>query len=146
MLSIDTNILLYATSKVAPGYAAANDWLQSISRDNDVAISEFALTELFRLLRNPKVTPRPLTAGEAVAVINNFRSHPHWRLVGFSANSRDLHDRLWQLAAAEDFAYRRIYDARLALTLQAHGVTRFATANEKDFTGLGFAKVWNPIA
>jgi len=33
-----------------------------------------------------------------------------------------------------------------ALALQAFGVTEFATANIKDFEGLGFAKVWNPIA
>ncbi len=35
---------------------------------------------------------------------------------------------------------------RTALALQAFGVTEFATANIKDFEGLGFAKVWNPIA
>jgi hypothetical protein len=35
---------------------------------------------------------------------------------------------------------------RTALALQAFGVTEFATANVKDFEGLGFAKVWNPIA
>ena len=35
---------------------------------------------------------------------------------------------------------------RTALALQAFGVTEFATGNIKDFEGLGFAKVWNPIA
>lgn len=40
---------------------------------------------------------------------------------------------------------RRLYDARTALTLTAQGVTEFATANPKDFVGLGFRRVWNPL-
>jgi hypothetical protein len=33
-----------------------------------------------------------------------------------------------------------------ALTLTAQGVDDFATVNVKDFTGLGFRRVWNPLA
>jgi len=40
------------------------------------------------------------------------------------------------------FAFRRIIDLRLALTLRHHGVTEFATANEKDFQSVGFNRVW----
>jgi hypothetical protein len=35
--------------------------------------------------------------------------------------------------------------ARLALVLQTFGVTEFATVNCKDFEGLGFSRVWNPL-
>ncbi|MDR1146773.1 MAG: PIN domain-containing protein [Verrucomicrobiales bacterium] len=145
MLSIDTNILFYASYESSPFYAAARDWLQSISSSDDVIISEFALTELYGLFRNRASTAKPLTAGNAVHAINYYRTHPRWRLVGFTADSRKLHDKLWSLSATENFPYRKIYDARLALTLQHHGVTRFATVNEKDFAGLGFARVWNPL-
>jgi len=30
--------------------------------------------------------------------------------------------------------------------MTAQGVTEFATVNTKDYEGLGFRKVWNPIA
>ena len=30
-------------------------------------------------------------------------------------------------------------------TMTAQGVTEFATVNVKDFDGLGFRKVWNPL-
>lgn len=46
---------------------------------------------------------------------------------------------------AKEFAFRKIVDIRLGLTLKSHGVTHFATANVKDFQGLGFEKVWNPL-
>ena len=54
-------------------------------------------------------------------------------------------EEVWRMAASRRFACRRIIDARLALTLIHHGVREFATANLKDFDGLGFERVWNPL-
>jgi predicted nucleic acid-binding protein len=66
--------------------------------------------------------------------------------LGFpNTGSAELHDELWRIASQVEFAYRRIFDARLALTMRHHGVTEFATANVKDFQGFGFARVWNPL-
>lgn len=108
-------------------------------------ISEFILAELYGLLRNPAVLKRPLAAEEAVEVIQTYRRHPRWRLIGFPVESRSLHDALWQKARAKEFAFRRLYDARSALTMTAQGVKEFATVNVKDYEGMGFRKVWNPL-
>ena len=145
MLSMDTNILLHAFNEDSPRHAAAYAWLTSIQREEDVAISEFILAEFYGLLRNPSVLKHPLTAEEAVEVIQIYRNHPRWRLIGFPTESRPLHDTLWQKARAKDFAFRKLYDTRSALTMTAQGVTEFATVNVKDFEGLGFRKVWNPL-
>lgn len=145
MLSIDTNILFHAFNADSPHHETAHLWLSSLQRDENVAISEFILTELYGLLRNPAVLQRALSADDAVAVIQAYRSHPRWRLIGFPVDSRPLHDALWQKATAKNFAFRRLYDARSALTMTAQGVTEFATANVKDFEGFGFRRVWNPL-
>lgn len=58
---------------------------------------------------------------------------------------RLVHDQLWSFAGSPQFARRRLFDIRTALTLLACGVDQFATANLKDFQGLGFKKVWNPL-
>lgn len=145
MLSIDSNILLYAVNTASPWNESAHAWLTSIQRDEDVAISEFILAEFYGLLRNPAVLKHPLGAEEAVEVIQAYRTHPRWRLIGFPTESRPLHDALWQKARAKDFAFRKIYDTRSALTMTAQGVTKLATVNVKDFVGLGFNKVWNPL-
>lgn len=110
-----------------------------------MAISEFILAELYGLLRNPAVLERPLAAAEAVEVIQTYRRHPRWRLIGFPSESRPLHDAMWAQATTRDFAFRRLYDIRSALTLTAQGVTEFATANVKDFKDIGFRRVWNPL-
>ncbi len=145
MLSIDANILLYAVNSASPWNESAHAWLTSIQREEDVAISEFILAELYGLLRNPAVLKHPLPADDAVEVIQTYRTHPRWRLIGFPTESRPLHDALWQRARATTFAFRKLYDTRSALTMTAQGVTEFATVNVKDFEGLGFRKVWNPF-
>ena len=146
MLSIDTNILFHGFNADSPSHDQALAWLSSIAGDEDVAISELILAEFYRLLRNPAVLKHPLPADEAVEVIQTYRRHPRWRLIGFPIESRPLHDALWQRARAKDFAFRKLYDTRSALTMTAQGVTEFATVNVKDFEGLGFRKVWNPLA
>lgn len=145
MLSMDANLLLYAFNSASPWHREAYDWLTSIRYDEDVAISEFILAEFHGLLRNPAVLKHPLPAEEAVEVIQTYRTHPRWRLIGFPAESRTLHDTLWQKASASSFAFRRLYDIRSALTMTSQGVKDFATVNVKDFDGLSFRRVWNPL-
>jgi uncharacterized protein len=108
-------------------------------------LCELVLVELYGLLRNPTVTRRPQGAAEAAQIVQRFRSHPRWLLLDYPGADADVAKRLWELAARPDFPYRRIYDARLALTLRHHGVTEFATRNVKDFRGFGFKRVWNPL-
>ncbi len=145
MLSIDTNILLHAVNEDSPSHEAAYAWMTSIQGDEEVAVSEFILAELYGLLRNGAVLKHPLSAEEAVEVIQAYRHHPQWRLIGFPTESRPVHDSLWNKARAKNFAFRRLYDTRSALTLMAQGVTDFATVNVKDFEGVGFRRVWNPL-
>ena len=145
MTSFDTNILLYAFSRTSPFHDRARVFLEDLTPHDDVAVSELVLVEFYALLRNPAVLLRPLQAAAAVEVVQSYRRHPRWMLVGFDPDSTALHDELWRLAARARFARRGIYDARLALSLRRQGVTEFATANVKDFGGLGFDRVWNPV-
>ena len=147
MISLDTNILFFSINRDAPSHERAATFVHEIATRRDIIISELSLIELYRLLRNPAVLSKPLSAPEAVATVTTYRLHPFWKLTGFpEIGSAAIHDVLWQTAAMPGIAYRRIYDIRLALTLQHFGVTDFATANTKDFEGLGFRRVWNPLA
>lgn len=141
MIGIDTNIFAYARIASAPMHKEALAFLDSISESHDVIVSELVLSKLYLLLRNEKILEPPLSAAEAVAECQIFRAHPRWQLV----DSADVMKEVWPIAASEGFARRRIFDVRLAKTLQAHGVTEFATANVRDFENLGFQKVWNPL-
>jgi uncharacterized protein len=145
MISFDTNVVFAAVNADAPSHDAAHSFLQSLSTRDDVIVSEFVLLELFVLLRNPVVVPKPLTSKAAASICDTLRNNPRWQCVGLPPENRLFHDKLWKKLAGNEFARRRAYDIRLALSLIAHGATAFATVNLKDFADLGFDRVWNPL-
>ncbi len=145
MISFDTNLLLYQFQELSPHHVEASKFFGTIRTRADVGISEFVLTEFYNLIRNPAVMDDALDAIEAVTVVQRYRHHPTWALLGYPSGSRSIHDRMWKLANRKQLARRRLYDMRLAMTLLAFGVTDFATANVRDFEGLGFRRVWNPL-
>lgn len=141
MTSFDTNVLLYAYDTSASEHAAARDVLESYTGSTEVVVCELTLIDLYVLLRNQAVVRRPLEPAAACAACQRYRSHPRWRLVESAPVMQDV----WKMAGGAGFARRRVFDARLALTLRHHGVTRFVTRNEKDFRDFGFERVWNPF-
>ena len=145
MTSIDANLLLYSFSEASPYHEKAREFITGLAELSEVAISELVLVEFYTLLRNPAVVTNPLGAPDAADVIQKYRRHPRWMLLGFDPDSVGLHAELWGLARRKNFGRREVYDARLALTLRRQGVTEFATANVKHFDNAGFLRVWNPL-
>ena len=142
MLACDTNILFPAIEASHPQHAAARAWLEARIDDDSFALCELVLVETYTLLRNPIICSKPLSAVAAVEKIDNLRSNPAWMVLDYPGPG--LMEKVWAAARSSDSA-KRIYDIRLGLTLRHYGVRRFATANTKDFRGLGFEKVWNPL-
>lgn len=142
MISADTNLLFFWLNRSHPQHAAAAAWFASQMQNSGFALCELVLVELYGLLRNDVLLERPLPAAEAVETIQRLRRHPVWELIDYPGG---LMEQVWEAAGLPRFARRRIYDARLALTLRHHGVTEFATANVKDFQSFGFSRVWNPL-
>lgn len=141
MLSIDTNILLYAHNRDCPEHAAARAFIDDCAARSDIAICELVLVELYQLLRNPAVLSRPLSAPAAAGVCLAWRNNPRWAVL----ESAPVMDSVWAIAQRPDIARRFVFDARIALTLRHHGVTDFATRNITDFQAFGFARLINPI-
>jgi len=142
MLSFDTNIAVYAANSASPLHEKAAEFIHSLAARKDVAICELVLVELYLKLRSEKIFTRPLNAEQAAAVCQAYRRNRSWLMI----ESAPVMEDVWKQAAERRFAFRRIIDLRLALTLRHHGVTEFATANEKDFLRVGFSRVWNPLA
>lgn len=139
MISFDTNILIYSLIPSSPYFKETNSYLLSIAMRNDVILSEFVLFELYSAVRNPAILTKPLNATEAVSLIQKYREHPQWLIVGFPGDSKLIHDKIWEYVQAHPKISRaRIFDLRLAFSLQSFGVNEFTTMNLKDFKDLGF--------
>jgi toxin-antitoxin system PIN domain toxin len=141
MLSFDTNIAVHAANAASPFHARAVEFIQSLAVRKDVANCELVLVEPYLKLRNEKIFSRPLSAAQAAAVCQSYRKNRSWMLI----ESAPVMPKVWRQAALGGFPFRRIIDLRLALTLRHHGVTEFATSNEKDFKDVGFSRLWNPL-
>jgi predicted nucleic acid-binding protein len=145
-LSIDTNILYSASQSGDSNHRRAAAFLRELEPREDVIISELILMELYQLLRNAAVLERPFPPEIAVGICESFRTHPRWQVVGLPVDSRAFHDAMWPLLAQPNFARRKAYDWRTALSLRLQGVDEFATANLRDFEGFGLRRLWNPLA
>jgi toxin-antitoxin system PIN domain toxin len=140
MISFDTNIVIYSLHKGLPRHQKAYQFLDGLADSKGVVVSEQMLLEVYLLIRNEAVFPKPYSAAEAVSICRAFRENPNWQLV----ECESVMENVWKHAADSDFPRRRIIDYRLAFTLLRAGVTEFATSNVKDFEGLGFDRVWDP--
>lgn len=141
MISFDTNIAVYAANSRDPRHGAAQAFLERVRTDSDVVICELMLVELYLKLCNARIFANPWPPAEAAEVCQAYRRNRIWKLV----EAAPVMNEVWRWAGRSDFAFHRIIDARLALTLRHHGVTEFVTGNRKDFQGFGFARVWDLI-
>ncbi|MBI2892103.1 MAG: PIN domain-containing protein [Deltaproteobacteria bacterium] len=141
MIAVDTNVLFPALETGHESHTSAKAFLAEL-QPGEVAVCELVLTEIYVLVRSPATCRRPLGAAQAGELIRRLRSNPAWRLIDYPGG---LMDAVWRAAAIPGFARRRVFDARLALTLLHHGVQELATCNVKDFDGLGLARVWSPF-
>lgn len=142
MLAFDTNLAVYAANTAMAQHRPARRFLEGLAGRDDVVVCELMLVELYLKLRNKAIFPHPMSAARAAAECHAYRNNRLWTLV----ESAPVMAEVWRLAAAPGFAMRRILDVRLALTLRRHGVSELATANVRDFQGLGFDRVFDPLA
>lgn len=141
--AVDTNILFASLIPSADGHARAREFLNAQATNPDFVIPELCLVELYVLLRNPAVVARPLDAAAAGEIVGRFRRHPRWRL---EDHDPAIMDELWQRMSQPGVARGRVFDLRLALGLLRRGVTHLATRNTRDFAGLGFESIFDPLA
>jgi toxin-antitoxin system PIN domain toxin len=143
MLAADTNLFVHAADPDSPQHSAARAFFESLDQsDEEFVLCELVLVELYMLLRNPVVFARPYSALESASYCLELKKNPSWRCIDYDPA---VSKQLWDYAALTKAGYRHIIDARLAFTLQHHGVDRFATINQKNFKGFGFREVWNPL-
>ena len=142
MISFDTNIVVHSANRDSPCYERAREFLDDLGSTRGVVVCELMLVEVFLKLCNSKIFKKPMNSAEAGAYCQAMRKNQNWLLVESAPVMPDV----WEWTGKRGFAFRKIIDIRLALTLRHFGVTEFATTNEKDFRGLGFKRVWSPLA
>lgn len=143
ILSAETNLFLYAANPHSPNHTAARRFFVEYASGSDrFLLCGLVLVEIYMQLRNPAIFNKPMSAAAARTFCEKLRRNPKWE---FGDYEPAVAEPLWRWAGKTHSAFRQIIDARLAFTLRHHGVTHFATANQRHFREFGFTKVWNPL-
>ena len=143
MNSLDTNILVYAANEDCDEHAKANQLVNdALSAPRDWIIAEQVLFEYYKALRHPRILSKPLSAPAAAVQIQFLREKSGFMICCYEMF---LWNRVFDHLSRQDFPYQRTHDQILAQTLLHNGVKTFHTRNTKDFVGIGFERVINPI-
>ena len=127
MMSFDTNLVVHAVNSDSPSHKAARKFLQTVGEQRNVVVCELMLVEVFLKLCNGRIFKRPMTTKQAGEYCETLRANQNWLLV----ESAPVMDEVWTWTQQRNFAFRRLIDIRLGLTLRYHDVTKFATTNTK---------------
>lgn len=77
MKVVDANVLLYAVNERSVHHQACRQWLtESLSGTEAVALPWVSVLAFVRIATNPRIFPRPLTPGEAMAVVEAWLGAP----------------------------------------------------------------------
>jgi predicted nucleic acid-binding protein len=142
--SLDTNILYFATNLSCPEHKNALRLVeQMVEQPRSWIIADQVLFEYYRLIRNPAVLAKPLSASEAARRLRFFREE-----IGclHCAYEPRFFAQLLDCLQGPSFAAARSFDAVLAVTLKNHGVKTFFTRNAKDFSAFGWFAVVDPLS
>jgi uncharacterized protein len=73
VLLVDANVLVYAVNRRARGHAAAREWLlRALAGQEAVGFAWTVVLAFMRLTTHPAVFARPLTPGQASAVVEGW--------------------------------------------------------------------------
>lgn len=117
----DVNVLLYAQNSAATHHARAREWLERALSDSEpTGLAWTTLVGFLRVGTNAAVHPRPLTPGEALALIDGWLDHPGTEIIGPGRGHRRL---LRELTESSGTAGNLTSDAHLAAIAIEAGAT-----------------------
>lgn len=115
----DVNVLLYAVNLDAPQYSAAAHWIEdSFSGSAGIAFTWHALTGFLRLSTQPRIIRSALPLDTALAVVDEWLSHPRARIIGPTDRHASM---LGRLLIGAGRGGNLVSDAHLAAIAIEHG-------------------------
>ena len=141
MTLVDANVLLYAYDSESPHQAPARQWLAAeLSSGRPVRLALITLLAFVRIATDRRVFTRPLSPGDACALVQSWLDQPNVQLLQPGS-------RAWQLLGGicEQGQARgaMVMDAHLAALALEHGASIATT--DRDFTRFPGVDILNPI-
>ena len=140
-VSVDANILVYASNDVDPAYEAAASLMLQLAEGPDIVYLFWpTILGYLRIVTHPSILPHPLTPNEATANIQRLTERAHVRSVGES-------NEFWRLYLDSGGQRSRgdaVPDMHLATLMRENGV-RILYTRDRGFRRFDFLDVRDPF-
>lgn len=141
-VTVDTNILVYATDTGSDVGEAARDLIERLARGPDLLYVFWpALMGFIRVATHPAIAERPLSPAEAVDSVAALLARPHVRAPGEGAGFLQA----YEATAPRMTRGRQVPDAHIAALMRQHGVATIYT-RDRDFRRFEGIRVEDPFA
>ena len=128
---LDANVLIYSIDTTAPNHKSARELVNS-ARNPAVTlfVTSQILCEFYSIITNPRRVAAPVTAPDAVRIIEALLALPGLHVLPLPAST---------VTGWMDLLRRRpvrgadIYDLQIVATMRANGIHRIYTFNTADF-------------
>jgi toxin-antitoxin system PIN domain toxin len=125
MISVDTNVLIYAHRSGVPEHSAARRVLQAAADDpRGWGISVTSVSEFWSIVTHPKAQGRPSKPAQAASFLRALTDSGGMQIW---LPGRGFADRLTRLACDLEVCGVRIFDLQIALTAIDNGATELWT-------------------
>jgi toxin-antitoxin system PIN domain toxin len=141
-VTVDTNILVYATDTGSDVGEAARELIERLARGPDLLYVFWpALMGFIRVATHPTINERPLTPAEAVSSVAALLARPHVRAPGEGTDFL----KIYESTAPPMTRGRQVPDAHIAALMRQHGVSMIYT-RDRAFRRFDGIRVEDPFA
>lgn len=142
MILVDANILVYAHVEDFDHHERARDWLdQCLAGPARVGLPWESLAAYLRIVTNPRIFPRPLSAVRAMAQVREWLERDAaWTPTPTERHAEFISENLKIDGVRADL----IPDAHLAAIARGHGLT--VMSNDSNFARFPGVRWENPLA
>jgi toxin-antitoxin system PIN domain toxin len=142
-VTLDTNILLYASDESSPFHRSAIELLETLATGPDLVYLFWPVAlGYLRISTHPAIFRKPLSAVEAMANVDDLVSRPHVRTGGEAEGFWDTYQ---DVATRVPVRGNLVPDAHIATLMRQHGVSTI-WSHDRDFLKFSGIKVRDPFA
>lgn len=138
---IDTNILIYATDEDSFYYNSSSNFLQSLTKTEQLYLSTQNLTEFYAIVTNSKRVHHPLTQDKAVKIIIQFLKSGIFQMITPKQKAMEI---IIKLLIKYKIKSTEIHDINLAAVMIENNIQTIYTADTTVFERVGLNAI-NPL-
>lgn len=142
-VTLDTNVLLYASDESSGFHAPAIELLESLAKGPDLVYVFWPVAlGYLRISTHPAIFQKPLSAAEAMANVDDMVSRPHVRTGG---EADGFWDSYREVTGAVTVRGNLVPDAHIVALMRQHGVSTI-WSHDRDFHKFSGIRVRDPFA